>query len=282
MKDLTRTIEITAKHAEENGEDEDGNPIRPPSADGVSPAAGTAAPGTTPAGFPNEKATAATAEPASEATPSSTAYSPPTASGSGSGTSTPRRGVPTRPMLTHVSHEDQEALDAEAQSQAAKKGKKKSGLSEEQMAELKALEEERKKARQDRVDLLVRKLVDRLSIWTETEKGKDVTHSFNEKTRLETENLKMESFGIDILHSTSPSLLLSWTEDANAISHRRNLHLQRPNLHQIPKNVRHNRLLQPHKRQRHRRQRNLEHHFLGDRSANDHRRNEQALFGRRG
>jgi len=46
-----------------------------------------------------------------------------------------------------------------------------------------------------------KKLVDRISIWTETDKGPDVTKAFQEKTRLEVENLKMESFGLDILHA---------------------------------------------------------------------------------
>jgi len=55
--------------------------------------------------------------------------------------------------------------------------------------------------RQERVDTLAKKLVDRISIWTETDKGPDVTRAFQEKTRLEVENLKMESFGLDILHA---------------------------------------------------------------------------------
>ncbi|UKZ48805.1 hypothetical protein TrVGV298_003038 [Trichoderma virens] len=40
-----------------------------------------------------------------------------------------------------------------------------------------------------------------VSVWTETDKGPDVTRAFQEKMRLEVENLKMESFGIDILHA---------------------------------------------------------------------------------
>ncbi len=48
---------------------------------------------------------------------------------------------------------------------------------------------------------MAKKLIDRISIWTETDKGSDVTRAFQEKTRLEVENLKMESFGLDILHA---------------------------------------------------------------------------------
>jgi len=49
--------------------------------------------------------------------------------------------------------------------------------------------------------------VDRICVWTETDKGSEVTHSFNEKTKYEVENLKMESFGIDILHAIGNTYL---------------------------------------------------------------------------
>ena len=78
---------------------------------------------------------------------------------------------------------------------------KKRGLSKEQREELAAYEAERKRVRDERVDTLAKKLLDRLSVWTETDKGADVTKAFEEKTRLEVENLKMESFGLEILHA---------------------------------------------------------------------------------
>lgn len=64
-----------------------------------------------------------------------------------------------------------------------------------------AYELERKKAREERVNTLATKLVDKISVWTETDKGADVTRAFEEKIRLEVENLKMESFGLEILHA---------------------------------------------------------------------------------
>ena len=82
-----------------------------------------------------------------------------------------------------------------------KKEKKKGGLSKEQQERLAAYELERKKAREERVNTLSTKLVERVSVWTETDKGRDVTHAFEEKIRHEVENLKMESFGIEILHA---------------------------------------------------------------------------------
>ena len=40
-----------------------------------------------------------------------------------------------------------------------------------------------------------------MSVWTETDKGPEVTRAFQEKIRLEVEDLKMESFGIQILNA---------------------------------------------------------------------------------
>ncbi|KAJ4131763.1 DnaJ-like protein [Fusarium equiseti] len=115
-----------------------------------------------------------------------------------------RTQIPLRPALMDKSHED--LLDAETkreltEEELQQKEKKKGGLTKEQREQLAAYEKERAKIRQERVDTLSRKLLDRLSVWTETDKGPDVTRAFQEKMRLEVENLKMESFGIDILHA---------------------------------------------------------------------------------
>ncbi|KAF4124933.1 DnaJ domain [Geosmithia morbida] len=109
--------------------------------------------------------------------------------------------IPIRPALTDKSHEDMTAAAAASEGDLTKDGKKKGGLSKEQRDQLAALEKERARVRQERVDTLVRKLVDRLSVWTEADKSAQVTRSFQEQMRLEVENLKMESFGIDILHA---------------------------------------------------------------------------------
>ncbi|KAF7549955.1 hypothetical protein G7046_g8171 [Stylonectria norvegica] len=107
--------------------------------------------------------------------------------------------LPLRPALTDKAHDE---MDGELSEEALKrKEKKKAGLSKEQREQLAAYEKERARIRTERVDTLGRKLLDRLSLWTETDKGGDVTHAFQEKMRLEVENLKMESFGIDILHA---------------------------------------------------------------------------------
>lgn len=172
---------------------------------------------------PTQPAAAGSAQPASgttQATPMAAAVSAdlgsghaasetiPTGSASpapGSGTSTPR---PQRRNMTQAAimdkSEEEARMDAAGLSQEEKdlkRKQKKGGLTKEQREKLDAYEKERNKKRQERVDTLTKKLLDRLSVWTETDKGPEVTAAFQEKIRLETENLKMESFGIEILHA---------------------------------------------------------------------------------
>ncbi|KAH7126965.1 X-domain of DnaJ-containing-domain-containing protein [Dendryphion nanum] len=126
-----------------------------------------------------------------------------------SGTSTPR-GLPVRAAIMDKSEEDarlEAAGVTDAEKELREKQKKKGGLSKEQREELAAYEMERKKIRDERVNTLAKKLIDRVSVWTETDKGKDVTYAFREKTRLEIENLKMESFGIEIMHAIGATYL---------------------------------------------------------------------------
>lgn len=112
-------------------------------------------------------------------------------------------GIPIRPALMDRS-EEEARLEAAGVTEGEKElraKERKKGLTREQRAELEAYEAERRRVREERVATLARKLVDRLSVWTETDRGVDVTFSFREKMRLEVENLKMESFGLEILHA---------------------------------------------------------------------------------
>lgn len=130
------------------------------------------------------------------------------AAGQSSGTSTPRRYLGQQAIMDKS--EEDARMDAAGLSQEEKdlqKKKKKGGLTKEQREKLEAYERERRKQREERVDTLAKKLVDRISIWTETDKRPEVTHAFQEKTRLEVENLKMESFGIEILHAVGQTYL---------------------------------------------------------------------------
>jgi hypothetical protein len=125
------------------------------------------------------------------------------ASGLSSGTSTPRRYAGQQAIMDK-SEEDARMEAAgltQEEKELRKKEKKKGGLTKEQQERLAAYELERKKAREERVDTLSHKLIDRISVWTETDKSSDVTRAFEEKIRLEVENLKMESFGLEILHA---------------------------------------------------------------------------------
>ncbi|KAF3938853.1 hypothetical protein ABW19_dt0207538 [Dactylella cylindrospora] len=109
--------------------------------------------------------------------------------------------IPYRPAIMDKTDEDHRQ-----QILAEEKAKKdKDTLTKEQRQkqrdELLAFEKERREIREKRVVTLTKNLVDKMSVWTETERDQDLTDSFEKKIRYEVENLKMESFGIEILHS---------------------------------------------------------------------------------
>lgn len=209
MKDLTKSMEITTQEMEEEQAT-----AQQAEAEGKAPTAAQEASTANDAPpppyvesegkpAPEEKSAAAGATqeiPIRDSQPASS-----------SGTSTPRQqGVPTRLAITDKTEEEAAANAAgmtEEEKKLREKEKKKGGLTKEQREELAAFEMERKRIRDERVETLSRKLIDRISVWTETDKGKDVTEAFREKMRLEVENLKMESFGIEILHAIGATYL---------------------------------------------------------------------------
>lgn len=134
------------------------------------------------------------------------------AGSSPSGASTPQtRGIPIRAAIMDKSEEEarmEAAGMTDAEKELRAKEKKKAGLTKEQREELAAYELERKKIRDERVANLSKKLVDRISVWTETDKANDVTAAFKTKIRLEIENLKMESFGLEILHAIGTTYIM--------------------------------------------------------------------------
>ena len=183
MKDLTKTMDITAKQMEEEEAAESAN-----------------------AKLQAKEGKEAAADIGGAADSSASDLKPPTsdASPSASGTSTPnpRRRIGQQAIMDK-SEEDarMDAAGLTPEEKELRRKEKKKGLSKEQREELAAYEAERKRIRDERVETLAKKLLDRISIWTETDKGNDVTKAFTEKTRLEVENLKMESFGLEILHA---------------------------------------------------------------------------------
>lgn len=88
-----------------------------------------------------------------------------------------------------------------AEQDLRKREKRKGGLTKEQREELHAYELERMKIREARVNTLARKLEDRISVWTESDRGKDTTRAFEMKCKYEAENLKLESFGVELLQA---------------------------------------------------------------------------------
>ncbi|OAP62153.1 hypothetical protein AYL99_04356 [Fonsecaea erecta] len=134
---------------------------------------------------------------------------PSTSTGRSSGTTTPQRRYAGQQAIMDRSEEDAR-MDAAGLTQEEKdlqKKKKRGGLTKEQREKLEAYERERRRLREERVETLAKKLIDRISVWTETDKSPEVTHAFQEKIRLEVENLKMESFGIEILHAVGQTYL---------------------------------------------------------------------------
>ncbi|KAF2877153.1 X-domain of DnaJ-containing-domain-containing protein [Massariosphaeria phaeospora] len=233
MKDLTRTMEISMREVEEEeaaaaaaatGQPEASNLTAGEHTTGTTAGTATTEPSSSAAKAKEAEAATETAKaPTADAPPpayvetpapahsEATAHSTPNTPVSG--TSAPRtsgRTVPMRPAIMDKSEEDAR-LEAQGVTDAEKelreKQKKKGGLTKEQREELAAYELERKKIRDERVKTLAKKLIDRISIWTETDKDPDHTTAFREKTRLEIENLKMESFGLEIMHAIGSTYL---------------------------------------------------------------------------
>lgn len=206
MKDLTKSMEISMREDEEAAASAEAAAATEQAADSGEGGAASATGTTTTADAAVPPSAYADAAPEKPATAGATSEipirdtKPPT-----SGASTPRpQGIPTRLAITDKTEEEAAATAAgmtEDEKKLREKEKRKGGLSKEQREELHAFEMERKKVRDERVETLASKLIDRVSVWTETEKGEAVTKAFREKMRLEVENLKMESFGIEILHA---------------------------------------------------------------------------------
>lgn len=198
IKDLTKSMEIAVQ--EEMDEEEEAKAEEKPAspkqeekdsfATPVTPSAATSASVPSPP-LRTPPAAPATSAPGAPVT-SSASHSSDSLSG--------RMNNLSLPAITSGEPESA-AATTETESEAEKKKKKKGKLSAAQKAELDKYAEERRVAHQQRVETLTKKLIDRISVWTETDKDEGVTFAFQEKTRLEAEELKMESFGIEMLHA---------------------------------------------------------------------------------
>lgn len=93
------------------------------------------------------------------------------------------------------------ATSVEGSTKEDEKEKNKSKLTDKQKEELEKYEEESRKKREETKRELAEKLVLKLSIWTESSKTKECLLAFDEKYKAEADLLKIESFGLDILHT---------------------------------------------------------------------------------
>jgi len=206
LKDLTHTMDITMEQMEEEelaAHAEEKLNVHDAESDGTAPT--TSQKAKEPYAQSTSEWSSATPPPPGYGTPAE----PSTPTGKTSGTSTPRQRYVGQQAIMDRSEEDAR-MDAAGLTQEEKdlqKKKKKGGLTKEQRERLEAYERERRKHREERVNTLAKKLIDRISVWTETDKRPEVTHAFQEKTKLEVENLKMESFGIEILHAVGQTYL---------------------------------------------------------------------------
>lgn len=118
---------------------------------------------------------------------------------SASGTSTPAASASKTAATTTSPSANAAAKTAEKDS----KGKNK--LTPEQKAKLAALDEEKEKAREARVEQLTKNLIIRIRPFVEAKHPGDAhdaeTIAFEKRTRLEAEDLKLESFGVELLHT---------------------------------------------------------------------------------
>ena len=95
--------------------------------------------------------------------------------------------------------------DKEKEKERDTHAKKRAKLTPEQKKKLQELDEERKRAMEERVETLAKKLVDRLRPFVEAkhpgDKDDPETKAFEARMRREADDLKLESFGVELLHT---------------------------------------------------------------------------------
>ncbi|KAH7927320.1 DnaJ-domain-containing protein [Leucogyrophana mollusca] len=93
--------------------------------------------------------------------------------------------------------------------------RKRNKLTPEQKKKLHEIEEERHKAMEERVKTLTAKLVDRLRPFVEAkhpgDSGDPETQAFEAKIRREADDLKLESFGVELLHAIGTVYMMKAT-----------------------------------------------------------------------
>ncbi|KAI8996611.1 X-domain of DnaJ-containing-domain-containing protein [Trametes punicea] len=122
------------------------------------------------------------------------------------GTETPLSTSAKSPASSSTSNlKDRELHKADKERERETPGKKRSKLTPEQKKKLQELEEERRKNMEERIETLTKKLVERLRPFVEAKRPGDKddpeTIAFEQKMRREADDLKLESFGVELLHT---------------------------------------------------------------------------------
>ncbi|KAL6950896.1 hypothetical protein ACO0QE_000178 [Hanseniaspora vineae] len=127
------------------------------------------------------------------------------------GAFSPAEGTPAYPINNNVdskkvkmiSHVD--SISASMSDLNISEKQKQKQLEEEKKKKIKEiqdkLDESQRKAKEETVEKLVKTLIERISILTESVYDKACKEAFKEKFEMEANLLKMESFGVDILHT---------------------------------------------------------------------------------
>ncbi|VVT47211.1 uncharacterized protein SAPINGB_P001598 [Magnusiomyces paraingens] len=190
IRDITRSMQIATEEEEEDEEFKPAATATTSSTDDLATKTGQLAitDGSTIDATPTPTPSSTTTTPLAE---SSASHSSPSGLPHQSSSSSP-------PPQSDVDSIASSATDAKSKN----KDKKKKGiLSEKQKQEIKKLHDERDTAHQERVDKLVEKLVERLSVYTESDKKPAVTEFFRKQQADLAAELKMESFGLELLHA---------------------------------------------------------------------------------
>lgn len=124
------------------------------------------------------------------------------------------------------------------------KGGKRNKLTPEQRKKLQDLEDERRKNMEERIDTLTKQLIERLRPFVDAknpgDKDDSETQAFQARMKREADDMKLESFGVEV--GSKGSVLLDRAESAKASTHDRQcLHDESHNIHEveeIPWNVR--------------------------------------------
>ncbi|EIW58542.1 DnaJ-domain-containing protein [Trametes versicolor FP-101664 SS1] len=212
MKEMTSVAttmmteeEKTEMEREMNGGVSPASPAGAPvSPSPLSPQPEAAASSTTPAPAP-QSSTSLVATPVRSPSPARAASpAPATPATATPATETPLTAAARSPASSSSTNlKDKELHKAEKEREA--QGKKRAKISPEQRKKLQELEEERRKNMEERIETLAKKLVDRLRPFVEAKhpghKDDAETLAFEERMRREADDLKLESFGVELLHT---------------------------------------------------------------------------------